>query len=369
MSALTVKHIAATLEQEAPLSWQESYDNAGLLVGDPNMELSGVLCTLDITMEVLEEALQKKCNLVVAHHPLIFSPIKKISTANPVERMLMFAIKNNLALYASHTNLDNAYRGVNNLMGKKLGLSQTRILQAAKGQLQKLVVYVPHAHLDEVCNALFAAGAGHIGKYDECSFRTEGTGTFRGGKEANPFIGHVGERHYESETRLEVIVPMHLNKQVMHALRQSHPYEEVAYELIAISNTNRYSGAGLIGNLPRPMSTSELLAHGASVFHCKTIRHTAPVHDTHTLLALCGGSGSFLLPGAKAAGATAFISADFTYHKFFDADNQILILDIGHFESEQFTPEILRELIVEKFPTFAVHLSEIQTNPIHYFIP
>ncbi len=369
MSALTVKQIADALEQEAPLSWQESYDNAGLLVGDPHMEVKAVLCTLDITMEVLEEAVQKNCNLVVAHHPLIFSPLKKINPTNPVGRMLLFAIKNNLALYASHTNLDNAYRGVNNLMGKKLGLGQTRILQAASGQLQKLVVYVPHDHLNKVCDALFAAGAGHIGKYDECSFRTEGTGTFRGGKDANPFIGKVGERHYESETRVEVIVPLHHINRVMDALQKSHPYEEVAYELIPISNPNHYSGAGLIGTLPRPMSTNELLSHVASVFHCKTIRHTAPLKDTHTLLSLCGGSGSFLLPMAKAAGATAFLSADFTYHKFFDADNQILILDIGHFESEQFTPEILRDLIVEKFPTFAVHLSETQTNPIHYFIP
>jgi dinuclear metal center YbgI/SA1388 family protein len=369
MSAITLRDIASVLEQKAPLAWQESYDNSGLLLGNPNDAVEGILCTLDVTEQVLEEALQKNCNLIVAHHPIIFSALKKINGKNSVERILLKAIKAGIAVYAAHTNLDNYRKGVNHLICEKLGLKHTSILAPATGKLQKLVVYVPDAHAQPLGDALFAAGAGHIGNYNECSFQVHGTGTFRPMEGSRPFLGEQGKRHSEMESQMEFLVPQHLTQVVLAAMKQAHPYEEVAYDLIPLNNTDRYTGAGMTGSWEQPLSLEELLDRVARTFACKTLRHTASVTDAYSRVAVCGGSGSFLLKDAIAAGAQVFVTADYKYHQFFDADNQILIIDIGHYESEQYTPALLKEMIVEKFPTFAVHLSETNTNPIHYYIP
>lgn len=362
----TLHDIIAELERLAPPSLQENYDNAGLITGSPDQEITGVLVCLDSTEEVLEEAIRQGCNLIVAHHPIVFSGLKKITGKNYVERVIIKAIRHELAIYAIHTNLDHVYDGVSRRFAEQLGLQQLNILSPLPGKLRKLVAFVPTDHTEKVRNAICAAGAGHIGNYSDCSFQTEGVGTFRPGEGANPFSGKLGELHRATEHRLETIYPIWREADILKALRQSHPYEEVAYEIYPCENQLQTVGAGIIGTLPAPVSVTEFLDQVKVRMNVPTIRHTKLIKNTIQKIAVCGGSGSFLLEQAIRAGADLFISADFKYHQFFDADGQIVVADIGHFETEQFTINLLAERLRQKFTTFAVRLTETTTNPIIY---
>lgn len=363
---MRISEITSYLEQLAPPSLQESYDNSGLLIGSATTEVEKALVCLDVTEEVIEEAAKQGCGLVIAHHPLIFSGLKRLNGANYVERTVIKAIQNNIAVYAIHTNLDNVSDGVNRMIGNKLGIQNMRILSPAKADLKKLVVYVPKDHSEVVMQAMFDAGAGHIGNYDQCSFRSEGSGTFRGGDDTEPFVGKPGERHTETEERIEVILPGYRVKAVLNDIIEAHPYEEVAYDLYTLDNAQDQIGAGMIGQLDDPVYTMDFLKTIKDTFG-GVIRHTRLVKDQVQKIAWCGGSGSFLLSDAKSAGADLFLTSDFKYHQFFDAENEIIIADIGHYENEQFTIPLIADKLREKFPSFAVLLTAIETNPVNYF--
>lgn len=367
MTTLTVKEITQWLERMAPLNLQEGYDNAGLLTGSLNQPVTKILVSLDATEAVIEEAIAQKCELVIAHHPIIFGGLKKINGNNYVERTIIKAIKNDIAIYAIHTNLDNLHTGVNRKIGDKLELQDMRILSPAKGKLKKLAVFVPNDHIASVQNALFAAGCGDIGNYAECSFLSEGTGTYKGNASANPYAGERGKRHLEPETKLETIFPEHLQRGVISTLLEHHPYEEVAYDIYHLENEHIRIGSGMIGTLPKPLSKPDFLKYLKTRMNLDTIRYTETTANEIHRVAVCGGSGSFLIKQAMASGADAFVTADVKYHEFFDAENRLMIADIGHYESEIFTKELLKEVILEKFPTFAVLLSETITNPINYY--
>lgn len=364
---MKIAEIIKVLEAIAPPCLQESYDNAGLLTGCKDTECTGVLCSLDAIEEVIDEAISCNANLVVAHHPIIFGGLKKINGNNYVERTIIKAIKNDIAIYAIHTNLDNILHGVNGKMAQLLQLQNCKVLQARTATLKKLYSFVPTAKLEKVRTAVFEAGGGRIGLYDQCSFNMEGVGTFRAGAGSNPFVGEQGKRHEEPETKFEIIFPAYLERQIVDALLRSHPYEEVAYDIVALSNNWDQVGSGLVGTLAAPVTETEFLENIAQAFRLDMVRHTALMGRKISKVAVCGGAGSFLIKNALAAGADVFVTADMKYHEFFDADGRMLICDIGHYESEQFTVELLNEVLVEKFPTFAVLKSKLITNPVHYF--
>jgi dinuclear metal center YbgI/SA1388 family protein len=367
---MQIATILAHLESIAPIGYQEGYDNAGLLTGSGDWECTGVLTTLDSTEAVVEEAMSRNCNLIVAHHPIIFGGLKKITGKNYVERTVIAAIRNNIAIYAIHTNLDNVMHGVNGRMAEKLGLVNCRPLQSregGQGGLQKLVVFVPSTHLDDVRQAIFSAGAGQIGQYSECGFAVEGKGTFRGGEGTHPFAGKPGLLHEENETRLEVILPVALGARVVAAMLAAHPYEEVAYDMIPLANPVPGVGSGLVGELPETLNEQAFLARLKEVFGLRVVRHTPLTGRPVETCALCGGAGSFLISKALGAGANFFVTSDVKYHEFFDADGRLVIADIGHFESEQFTIDLLFDVLREKFPNFAVLKSTTITNPVNYY--
>ncbi len=365
---MKLTEIIAAIEQYAPPVYQESYDNCGIQVGDPAAEITGALLTLDVTEAVLDEAMSRNCNLIVAHHPLIFSGLKRITGSNYVERIVQKAIKNDIVIYAAHTNLDNMHNGVNAMIAKKLGLVNNAVLAPMGNLLNKLYTYAPAAIADKVRNAMFDAGAGAIGNYGECSFNTVGEGTFRPGAEANPAIGQAGgKREAVAEVKIEVLVEKHRESAVISAMRAAHSYEEVAYELVPIANKHQQIGAGMVGNLTEPMDEVAFLTFLKSVMKTECIRHTALRGKKIERVALCGGAGSFLLKNAMHAKADIFITGDYKYHQFFDAEGRIIIADIGHYESEQFTPEIFEEVLKKKFPNFAILLSNVLTNPVKYF--
>jgi dinuclear metal center YbgI/SA1388 family protein len=365
---MKLSDVIKCLADFAPVSLQEDYDNAGLLIGDPDDECSGIITTLDVTESVIHEAIHKKCNLIVAHHPIIFKGLKKINGKNYVERSVIAAIKNNIAVYAIHTNLDNIANGVNQKIAQKLNLQNTKVLFPKEGMLKKLVTFCPPKNAEEVRNALFKAGAGMVGRYGECSFNLQGLGTFKAGEGTAPYVGKIGERHEENETRIEVIFPGYLQNHIVESLKEAHPYEEVAYDIYFLSNQHNYIGSGLVGDFSEPLSEEDLLFRLKTVFGLEVIRHTAFINKKIAKAAVCGGAGSFLLPAAKASGAGVYITADVKYHEFFDADNTILLADIGHYESEQFTIDLLADILRQKYPNFAVLKTEIKTNPVNYYV-
>lgn len=364
---MKIKDIINELEQIAPLTLQESYDNAGLLIGNVNNDCSGVLITLDVTEDVLEEAISKKINLIISHHPLIFGGLKKITGNTATERITMKAIKNDIAVYAIHTNLDNIIDGVNAMICQKIGLTQLSPLVPGQKQLRKLITYCPVDHAEKVRRAIFEAGAGHIGKYDSCSFNSEGTGTFKAGAGSNPFVGKINELHHESEIRIETIFPFFFENKIIQALLSSHPYEEVAYDIYPLENKNQQTGAGMKGILEKSVSQNEFLQLLKERFKTGCIRYSDFKDKPIKSVAVCGGSGSFLINKALSAGVDAFITGDIKYHDFFIPEGRILLADIGHYESEQYTKELLFNQITKIFPTFAVQISEHNTNSVHYF--
>jgi len=365
---MTILDVTNYLEEIAPIALQESYDNCGLQTGNPLWKITGVLTTLDCTEAVVDEAIQKKCNLIIAHHPVIFKGVKKITGNNYVEKTLLKAIKNDVAIYAAHTNFDTVFNdGVNTKLAQLLALSNISVITPKEGQLCKLVVYCPTDYASNVRAALFAAGLGKIGNYDSCSFNTTGTGTFRALHGANPFVGEIGNIHNEKEERIEGVFNAYLKNKIINALKQAHPYEEVAYDLYELKNTSAYLGIGVMGTLPQALPVIDFLSYLKNKLSITQVRYTKPQNKFIYKVAVCGGSGSFLIKPALNAGIDALITSDVKYHEFFDAEQQLLIADIGHYETEKHTKELFFELLTKKFSKFAVHLSEVNTNPINYF--
>jgi len=364
---MKIATIISYLESIAHPSLQETYDNAGLLVGHSNWDCSGIVISLDVTEDVVNEALAKKCNLIVAHHPIIFSGLKKINGKNYIEKTLISAIKNDIALYAIHTNLDNVLRGVNGKMAQLLELVSCTVLLPKNNTLKKLFTFAPADKAEQVRNAIFQAGGGEIGNYSECSFNAAGTGTFKAGDNTNPYVGQKGKRHYEDEIKIEVIFPAYLESSIVNAMKSSHSYEEVAYDVINLSNQHSSTGSGIIGELKETTDEKGFLALLKNIFKTPVIRHTQLTGRPVKKIALCGGAGSFLINNAIAAGADFYVTADMKYHEFFDANGRLVIADPGHYESEQFTIDLLQEVLEQKFRTFAVLKTTVITNPVKYF--
>lgn len=363
---MKLKELIQHLESIAPKALQESYDNSGLLVGNPEDEVKKALIALDATEVIIDEAIKNKCDLIITHHPIIFKGIKSLTGKNYVERVLLKAIKNNIALYCAHTNLDNVSQGVNGMLCKVLGLNPIGVLIPKEELLFKLVTFVPKDHLFKVQQAIFEAGAGHIGKYDSCSFSTEGNGTFKAGEGAKPFVGKLNQFHTEPEYRLETVFPSFLKSKVLTALKSSHPYEEVAFDLYALENTHSQIGSGLLAETKKPMSEEAFLKRIKSVLGLKQVKFSPKTGKTIQKVALCGGSGAFLIEDAKRCNADVYVTGDLKYHDYFEADGNILLVDAGHYETEQFTCQLFFDLIREKFPKFAVQISVTGTNPINY---
>ncbi|NLJ43650.1 MAG: Nif3-like dinuclear metal center hexameric protein [Bacteroidales bacterium] len=363
---MKLSELSTFLDSSVPLSFQEEWDNSGLQVGNPDMEINSTLIALDVTEAVVEEAIRTGSDLILSHHPLIFSGIRKITGRSSTERIIMDSVRNNIAVYSAHTNLDMVSNGVSRKMAQKLGLENISVLRTLKNKLLKLVTFVPEEHLDRVRNAIFNAGAGVTGNYDLCGFTAEGTGSFRGGENTKPFAGKKGILHFEKETRFETVLYTHLKDRVIKALLGAHPYEEVAYDIYALDNDNIDSGLGCIGELPEAVDEIVFLNKLKSVFGAEGIRYSKLTGRPVKKVALCGGSGASLLNDAVKSGADAFVTGDIKYHAFFEPDNRLLLVDCGHYETEKFSVEILYDLIVKKFPNFAVRFSETNTNPINY---
>lgn len=364
---MKIKEIIRFLEEKvAPPAYAESFDNVGLLVGNAENQATGVLVTLDTLENVVQEAIQKNCNLIVSFHPIIFSGLKSLTGKNYVERAVIQAIKNDVAIYAIHTGLDNSFQGVNARICDVLGLENRQILIPQKEALRKLVTYVPENQAEMLREALFAQGAGNIGNYSECSFNLQGEGTFKGNEKSNPFVGQKNHRHTQNEQQINVVFPKHLQNNILTALRQAHPYEEIAYEVYTLTNVNPYIGLGMVAELPSAMKDTDFLLMVKEKMHAKGIRHSAFLHKEVKKIAVLGGSGAFAIDAAIASQADVYITSDIKYHEFFKAENKILLADIGHYESEQFTKNLIVEELTRNFPNFAVQLSTQQTNPINY---
>lgn len=363
---MKVKDIASWLDTAVPLSFQESWDNSGLQIGNPETEISSALLTLDVTEEVVDEAISENCQMIISHHPLIFSGIKKITGSSPTDRTIIKALRNDIAIYSSHTNLDVFRNGVSRKMAEKLGLRNVTPLSPLRERLLKLVTFVPGSHIDGVREAVFGAGAGLIGNYDYCGFTLNGTGSFRAGPDSSPFVGEKGKIHHEKEIRFETILFSHLKESVIKALKSSHPYEEPAFDVYPLANDTTEEGLGCKGEFAEPVEEKALLEMVSSVFGPKSIRYSGLTGRPVILTALCGGSGSSLMNDAIRSGAGAFITGDVRYHTFMEACGRILLIDAGHFETEKFATEILYDLIIKKFPKFALRFSNKNNNPINY---
>jgi len=363
---MVVKDITNYLEELAPLNYAEDFDNVGLLVGNYQTEITGVLVTLDTLEETIDEAIAKKCNLIISFHPIIFKGLKKLNGNSYVERVVLKAIKNDIAIYATHTALDNSKNGVSAKMCEVLGLKNSKILIPKKGIIKKLTTFVPFDKANALRNSLFEAGAGNIGNYNHCSFNITGEGTFKGNESSDPVFGEKGKLHTEKETRISVVFESKNEASILKSLQENHPYEEVAYELSTTENVHQNIGMGMIGELSSEMDETAFLLFLKKTMKTNCIRHSNLINKKIKKIAVLGGAGSFAISNAIKAGADAYVSADFKYHEFFKAENRILLADIGHYESEQFTKNLLVDYLTKKFTNFAIVLSQKSTNPIYY---
>ena len=364
---MQLRTILEALESEAPFSLQESYDNSGIQIGSPEQDVKRGLIALDVSPAVLQEAIHKECDLILSHHPLLFKGLKRITGASATEEVVMEAIRRGIAIVAVHTNLDNIRHGVNHELGRRLGLNNMRVLKPVSGLLRKLVTFCPLEHAVRVRAALFQAGAGHIGDYDCCSFNTTGKGSFRAGESASPFVGNIQELHYEPEERIETIFPEHSQNNVIAALMESHPYEEVAYDIYRLENPYDRVGSGMVGELEKALPKEEFLHLLKERLGAACLRYCEGAKDNVKQVAICGGSGSFLIQDALRAGADAFVTGDVKYHQFFDASGKLMIVDAGHYETEQYTRELILEILKKKNINFALLISEVSTNPVRCF--
>ncbi len=363
---MKVKEVVDALERFAPLPLQDSFDNAGLQVGLTDATVTGALLCLDVTEAVIDEAIQRHCNVIISHHPLLFNKLKRVTGHNYIERCVMKAIQHGIVVYSAHTNMDNAMYGVNFKMAEKLGLQNVEILEPKADNLVKLVTYVPVSHAEEVRKALFEVGCGHIGNYDSCSYNVEGFGTFRAGDGTHPFVGEIGEEHQEEEIRIETVVPAHKEGSAVKALLEVHPYEEPAYDLFPMKNKWSQAGAGVIGELKEEMQVSDFLQFLKTTFDVACVRYNAFERSTVKTISLCGGAGAFLMPLAITCHADVFITGEIRYHEFFGHEDEILLAEIGHYESEQYTKEIFYSIIKDLCPELPVYLCSVVTNPIKY---
>ncbi|MUP46779.1 Nif3-like dinuclear metal center hexameric protein [Gramella sp. BOM4] len=363
---MIIQEVIKIIEEFAPLQYAEDFDNVGLLVGDSSKPVTNAMITLDTLEATVDEAIEKDCNLIISFHPIIFSGLKKLTGRNYVERTVLKAIKNDIAIYAIHTALDNQHKGVNDMICEKLGLKNRKILIPRKDSIKKLTTFVPTQHADLVRKAMFEAGAGSIGNYDDCSFNITGKGSFKGNEESNPVIGEKGQIHFEEEVQIGLTFPKHRQAAILKALFNSHPYEEVAYEIHPLENENQQLGMGMIGELETEKAEEEFLKQVKEIFGSGCIRHSKLIGKPVKKVAVLGGSGAFAINNAKNAGADLFISADFKYHDFYKAEGKLVLADIGHYESEQFTKNLLYSFLSKKISSFAFILGDTNTNPIHY---
>lgn len=364
---MIVQDVINHLEKLAPIAYAEDFDNVGLLVGDKNNKLTGILVTLDTLETVIEEAIDKKCNLIVSFHPIIFKGLKKLTGKNYVERVVMKAIKHDISIYAIHTALDNALLGVNDMICNQLELTNKHILIPQSETIKKLTTYVPIEEAEQLRTALFNKEAGTIGNYSHCSFNVEGYGTYKGNKNSNPTKGEKGAIHTEDETKITITFAKHLESKILEALFKNHSYEEVAYEIVTIENKNQNIGMGMVGEFDESLNEEDFLKHLKNKMNTGCIRHSSFLNKKIKKVAVLGGSGSFAIQAAKSAGADAFITADLKYHDFLSAEKSIFLADIGHYESEQFTKNLLVAYLTKKITNFAIILSNTDTNPVKYF--
>lgn len=363
---MIIREVIELIEDFAPTKYAEDFDNVGLLVGNAQNKITGALISLDTMEATIDEAIQKNCNLIISFHPIIFSGIKKLTGRNYVERIVLKAIKNDIAIYAIHTALDNQYKGVNDMISEKLGLKNRRVLIPRTDSIKKLTTFVPLKNADKVRNALFKAGAGSIGNYDHCSFNISGKGSFKGNANSNPVIGEKGQVHFEEEMQIGVTYSSHLESRILNSLFNAHPYEEVAYEIHSLENKNQHLGMGMIGELEKETDIKKFLVSVKDTFDCGCIRHSKLLAKPVKKVAVLGGSGAFAIEAAKAAGANIYITADLKYHDFYKAEERLVLADIGHYESEQFTKNLLYSFLSKKISSFALILADTNTNPIHY---
>lgn len=370
---MTAADLTKYLEDWAPPGSAWERDNVGLQIGSGAEKIRNIMLCLELTEKVLKEALQKNCNFIFTHHPLIFSPIKKLDTEKDSQaKLIETVIKNNLIVYSAHTNLDFTKDGVSFELARVLKLKNVRFLQNEVDNQLKIVVYVPSDHLEEISSAIFEAGAGTIGEYNSCSFRINGTGTFKGSHKSNPAIGKKETLETVEEIRLEAIVDTWNLKKVLNAISKNHPYEEPAFDVIPLKNKNVNHGAGAIGELDAEMTEKVFLSHIAKCLRVKNFKYTDGRGKKIKKVAVCGGAGSEMLRTAISSGADAFITADIKYHTYHDAQDRILLVDAGHFETEIFSlnsvdkkiKKILDDELEDRIKVF--HYSG-STNPIKFY--
>ena len=364
---MIVQELIKTLEQWAPSAYAEDFDNVGLLVGNAQNKCTGVMITLDCTEAVVNEAITEKCNVILSFHPIIFSGLKKITTSTYVERVVQMAIEHKIAIIALHTRLDNHPKGVNHVLCQRLQLINTQVLIPKKENLKKLVAYVPESHAEPVLEALHQAGAGNLANYSECSFLLEGTGRFRGNDKSNPCLGKQNEKIAVKEVQINVVFESHLLDRIQHTLHQAHPYETVAYEIYTMINSFSDVGMGRIGFLEKEMELNSFLEYVKKQLNTTLIRHSPSTGKPIKKVEVLGGSGSFAIEDAKRKGADALITADLKYHQFYQGEKNLLLVDVGHYESEQFTKNLIFDYLTKKLPNFAFVLSRTKTNPVNYF--
>ncbi|MDP2423359.1 MAG: Nif3-like dinuclear metal center hexameric protein [Bacteroidales bacterium] len=354
------------LESQYPTTYQENYDNTGLLIGNLEARINALLVCLDVTEEIIEEALAKNCQMIISHHPLIFNGLRKLTGRSMVERIVEKAIRYQLCIYAMHTNLDNLFPGVNGIICEKFGIVELRVLKPKENLLRKIVTFCPHDQADAVRKAMFDAGAGKIGNYDSCSFNTQGQGTFRPLEDASPFVGAINQLHVEQEVKIEAIYPLHLEQNIIGAMTDAHPYEEVAYDILILGNEDKHAGSGMLGRLLQPTSASGFLSDVKEKLGLQCLKYAGNGSKIIRKVALCGGSGSFLIQEALKAGADIFLTGDLRYHDYFIPDGKMVLADFGHYESEQFTKDLIVQLLIRKFPTFAILKTALNTNPVNF---
>ena len=361
-----VKDLVAVIEEKYPKFVQESYDNSGLITGNKNNEIKNVLLSIDINEKVVDEAIEKNCNFIITHHPIIFRPLKKLTGSNHIERTIIKAIKSDIAIYGAHTSVDNSFEGLNKIICDKIGLKNYQIILPKEKILNKLVVFVPNSHAQEVRNAIFNAGAGHIGNYDSCSFNIDGTGTFKAGENTKPYVGEINKLHSESEVRIETIFPVFLKNKIVNAINKVHPYEEVAFDIYSVENEYQKFGTGMIGELEEEIDEIAFLKKIKEKLGLKCLKHSELQNKKVKKIAICTGACHFLINNAIMQGADVFISSEFKYDQYISAQNEIVLVDAGHYETEIFINKLFYELLTKKFTTFAVKISESFSNPVKY---
>ncbi|MBI4536287.1 MAG: Nif3-like dinuclear metal center hexameric protein [Ignavibacteriae bacterium] len=367
---MTVREIQDVIEHWAPREIAWGQDNVGLQIGNPASRLLGILIALDVTEKIITEARRHRANLIISHHPLLFKAPRSITPRNQVGRCIDALVKSGIALYSAHTNLDFAHGGTSWAIAEALGLTAVDFLYKPYKVQRKIVTFVPTDHVDRVAVAMAEAGAGRIGNYDNCSFRMLGTGTFKANERANPVVGSKNVLEKVAETRLEMVVDQWLVPGVLKALKQAHPYEEVAHDVYPTENESDAFGMGIIGMLVRPMTLKSLLALIKKKLGARALRCTGSLNHKVSRIAACGGSGSELLDEAVRARADAFITADVKYHTFHDANGRIALIDAGHYETEHLVVQTMAKKLAQEMRRMRIHVpvfaSRTSTNPIVY---